>query len=52
MKKQLDLKALLESKTANIEPVEEAKTTIEKGKLSVPKNLTDTPQRGYSVMSK
>ena len=39
MKKQLDLKALLESKMANIEPVEEAKTTIEKVELSVPKNL-------------
>ena len=39
MSKQIDLKALLESKMGNIQPVEETRTAIEAVERSVPKNL-------------
>ena len=39
MTKQMDLKALLESKMGNIQPVEEVQTTIETVNKTVPKNL-------------
>jgi len=39
MGKQIDLKALLESKMGNIEPMESAKSTIERAEVSVPHNL-------------
>ena len=39
MTKQLDLKALLESKMGNIEPLEGSKIAIETANLSVPHNL-------------
>ena len=39
MNKQLDLKALLESKMGSIEPAEGAKTAIERAEMNVPKNL-------------
>lgn len=37
--KQIDLKALLESKMGSITPVEEVQTAIEKAERSIPKNL-------------
>lgn len=39
MGKQIDLKALLESKMGSIEPAEGAKTAIERAEMNVPKNL-------------
>ena len=39
MAKQIDLKALLESKVGNIEPEKGVKTAIEKAEISIPKNL-------------
>ena len=39
MGKQIDLKALLESKVGNIEPMDGAKTAIEKAEMNIPKNL-------------
>ena len=39
MNKQIDLKALLESKMGNIEPMKEAQSVIEAVEKSVPKNL-------------
>ena len=39
MAKQMDLKALLESKMGSITPVEDAKTAIERVETIVPKNL-------------
>lgn len=39
MNKQIDLKALLESKMGNIEPMEGSKTAIERAEMSVPHNL-------------
>ena len=39
MGKQIDLKALLESKVGNIEPMDGAKTAIERAEISIPKNL-------------
>ena len=39
MGKQIDLKALLESKMGNIEPVEGSKIAIERAEVSVPHNL-------------
>ena len=39
MSKQLDLKALLESKMGNIEPLESSRITIERAEMSVPRNL-------------
>ena len=39
MGKQIDLKALLESKMGNIEPLEGSKTAIETANMSVPHNL-------------
>jgi hypothetical protein len=39
MNKKLDLKALLESKMGNIEPVEGAKSTIERSEMQIPRNL-------------
>lgn len=47
MTKQIDLKALLESKTANITPAEGAATIIERASRAIPKNLmldTDTSE--------
>ena len=39
MGKQIDLKALLESKMGNIEPMESSKTAIEQMEMKIPKNL-------------
>lgn len=39
MGKQIDLKAMLESKMGSIEPAEGAKTAIERAEMNVPKNL-------------
>lgn len=39
MGKQIDLKALLESKIGNIEPTESSKTAIERAEMNVPHNL-------------
>ena len=39
MGKQIDLKALLESKMGNIEPMEGSKTVIERAEINVPHNL-------------
>ena len=39
MAKQLDLKALLESKMGNIEPEESSKMAVEQAEVSIPKNL-------------
>ena len=39
MGKQIDLKALLESKMGNIEPLEGFKIAIERAEMSVPHNL-------------
>ena len=39
MGKQIDLKALLESKMGNIEPLEGSKNAIERAEMSVPHNL-------------
>ena len=39
MGKQIDLKALLESKMGNIEPMEGSKTAIEQAEMSIPRNL-------------
>lgn len=39
MGKQIDLKALLESKVGSIEPMDGAKTAIERVEMSIPKNL-------------
>lgn len=39
MGKQIDLKALLESKMGSIEPAEGAKTAIERAEMNIPKNL-------------
>lgn len=39
MNKQIDLKALLESKMGNIEPEESSKSSIEAVEMNVPRNL-------------
>lgn len=39
MSKQIDLKALLESKMGNIEPLESSRIAIERAEMSVPHNL-------------
>ena len=39
MNKQIDLKALLESKMGNIEPEEGSKTAIERAEMNIPHNL-------------
>ncbi len=39
MTKQMDLKALLESKMGDIKPVEDAQSAIERAEISIPKNL-------------
>ena len=39
MSKQIDLKALLESKMGNIEPLESSKIAIEHAEMNVPHNL-------------
>ena len=39
MSKQIDLKALLESKMGNIEPLESTRIAIERAEMSVPHNL-------------
>ena len=39
MTKQIDLKALLESKMGAIEPVEGAQEAIERAERAIPKNL-------------
>ena len=39
MGKQIDLKALLESKMGNIEPLEGSKNAIERAEMNVPHNL-------------
>lgn len=39
MKKQLDLKSLLESKMEQITPTEVTKTAIENAEQTIPKNL-------------
>lgn len=39
MGKQIDLKALLESKMGNIEPLEDSKIAIERAEMNVPHNL-------------
>ncbi len=39
MNKQIDLKALLEKKLANIEPLENSKLNIEQAQMNIPKNL-------------
>lgn len=39
MNKQIDLRALLESKMGNIEPIEANKTAIERAEISIPHNL-------------
>lgn len=65
MAKQMDLKALLESKMGSIQPVEEVQPAIERAEVSIPKNLmfdaeatefkpetkviTSTTARGLSV---
>lgn len=39
MSKQIDLKALLESRMENIEPTESSKKAIERAEMNVPHNL-------------